>query len=119
MLLRLQAGCRTLLETEIAYVLFQAASGTRAMICTLSNVTSPGDEVIVLVGGTFAARWGEIATAYGLNVHVMNAHWRRGAVVEKVEESLQQWPKAEVIFHPWSESSTGVLNDMSEIGRRI
>ena len=32
---------------------------------------------------------------------------------------LKQWPNAQVIFHTWSESSTGVLNDMAEVGKLI
>ena len=37
----------------------------------------------------------------------------------EVEGALKQWPNAQVIFHTWSESSTGVLNDMAEIGKLV
>src|SRR5436190_24035415 len=83
------------------------------------NLTSPGEEVIVVVGGTFSTRWSDIANAYGLTVHTVDVDWRRGATPAEVAAGLKQWPNAQVILHTWSESSTGVLNDMSEIGKII
>jgi aspartate aminotransferase-like enzyme len=83
------------------------------------NLTSPGDEVIVIVGGTFAARWADIGNAFGLTVRTMEVDWRSGASLANVETALKQWPNAQVIFHTWSESSTGVLNDMAEAGKLI
>jgi aspartate aminotransferase-like enzyme len=83
------------------------------------NLTSPGEEIIVVVGGSFAGRWTDIAKAYGLTPHTVDVDWRRGASTAEVEGALKQWPNARVIFHTWSESSTGVLNDMAEIGRLV
>src|SRR3989442_15864940 len=79
------------------------------------NLTSLGEEVIVIVGGTFAKRWADIATAYGVSVHTTDVDWRRGATLAGVDRALKQWPNARVIFHTWSERLTGVLNDMAEI----
>jgi serine---pyruvate transaminase len=115
---KLEAGCRPLFGTG-GDVLFMASSGTGAMESAVVNLTSPGDEVIVVVGGTFAARWVEIARAYGIAVHTVDVDWRRGASAAEVEAALQEWPRAQVVFHTWSESSTGVLNDMSEIGKLV
>jgi aspartate aminotransferase-like enzyme len=83
------------------------------------NLTSPGEEVIVIVGGTFAARWSDIGNAFGLTVRIVDVDWRRGATLDEVEAGLKAWPNAHVIFHTWSESSTGVLNDMPEVGKLI
>jgi serine---pyruvate transaminase len=100
-------------------VLFMASSGTGAMESAIANLTSPGDEIIVLVGGVFAARWSQIAEAYGLTVRAVDVDWRSGATAAEIEGALNQWPKAEVVFHTWSESSTGVLNEMAKIGERV
>ena len=118
LLTRLEKGCRPLFGTT-GSVLFQASSGTGAMESAVVNLTSPGDEIIVVVGGTFAMRWADIANAYGLNAHIVEVDWRRGANVAELENALKQWPKAEVVFHTWSESSTGVLNDMPAIGKAV
>src|SRR5262245_23256935 len=114
----LEARCQPLFGTT-GDVLFLASSGTGAMESAVVNLTSPGDEVLVVVGGTFSARWVDIAKAYGLAVHTVEVDWRRGATSAEVENALKQWPNAQVVFHTWSESSTGVLNDMAEIGKLV
>ena len=118
LLSKLEAGCKPLLGTK-GDVIFLASSGTGAMESAVVNLTSPGDEVIVVIGGTFAIRWGEIAQAFGVSVRTVEADWRRGASVSEVGAALRQWPKAQVVFYTWSESSTGVLNDMAEIGTLV
>jgi len=118
LLSKLEMRSRPLFGTK-EDVLFLAASGTGAMECAVCNLTSPGDEIVVVVGGSFAARWVQIAEAYGLTVHQVDVDWRRGATLSEIERALSQWPKAQVVFHTWSESSTGVLNDMPEIGKLV
>ena len=118
LLARLEARTRPLFGTQ-GDVIFLASSGTGAMESALVNLTSPAEEVIVIVGGTFAVRWKDIARAYGVLVHVQEVDWRRGATLPEVAEALKQWPNARVVFHTWSESSTGVLNDMAEIGQLV
>jgi len=115
---RLETGCRPLFGTK-GDVIFIASSGTGAMESAVVNLTSPGDEIIVMVGGTFAARWADIGKAYGLAVRTADVEWRRGATLAEVEDALRRWPDAQIIFHTWSESSTGVLNDMTEIGKLV
>src|SRR6185295_17642859 len=119
LLAKLEKGCKPLFGTTTADVVFLASSGSGAMESAVVNMTSPGDEVIVVVGGTFAARWSDIGKAFGLTVRTVEVDWRRGATVAEVENGLKQWPNAQVVFHTWSESSTGVLNDMAEIGKTI
>src|SRR5215831_12972269 len=111
LLAKLEAGCRPLFGTN-GDVIFLASSGTGAMESAVVNLTSPGDEVIVVIGGTFATRWEDIAKAYGLNVRMVEVDWRQGATLADVGPALKQWPNAQVVFHTWSESSTGVLNEM-------
>src|SRR5262245_400610 len=118
LLAKLENNCRPLFGTK-GDVLFLASSGTGAMESAVVNLTSPGDEIIVIVGGTFATRWADIGNSYGLTVHAIDVDWRRGATFEEVEAGLNKWPKAGVVFHTWSESSTGVLNDMAEIGKLV
>src|SRR5262249_39013152 len=118
MLARLEEGCRPLFGTS-GDVIFLAASGTGAMESAITNLTSPGDEIIVVVGGTFAQRWADIANGYGLTVHVAETEWRRGATLENVRKAVERWPNAEVIFITWSESSTGVLIELDEIGKYV
>lgn len=118
LLLKLEAGCRPVFGTQ-GNVLFLASSGTGAMESAMCNLTSSGDEIIVVVGGTFAQRWTYIAEAYGLTVRIAEVDWRTGANLSDVEHALSQWPRAEIVFITWSESSTGVLIELSEIGKLV
>jgi aspartate aminotransferase-like enzyme len=118
LLAKLEAGCRPLFGTS-SDVLFLAASGTGAMESAIVNLTSPGDEILVVIGGTFSDRWKQIAEAYGLTVRVADVDWRTGATVADVQRALEQWPKVEVVFITWSESSTGVLIELDEIGKLV
>src|SRR5208282_1772049 len=91
LLAKLEAGCRTLFGSIVADVLFLAASGTGSMESAVVNLTSPGDEIIVVVGGTFSQRWGQIAEAYGLKVRTIDVDWRNGATLADVERGLAAW----------------------------
>jgi len=118
LLAKLEEGCRPLFGTQ-SDVLFLASSGTGAMESAITNLTSPGEEIIIVVGGTFSERWKNIADAYGLTSRILDVDWRRGASLADIEKGLQQWPNAKVIFITWSESSTGVLIDLSAIGKLV
>jgi len=115
---RLDAGCRPLFGTT-SDVVFLSASGTGIMESAIVNLTSPGDEVIVVAGGAFAERWTHIAKAFGLLVRQIDADWRIGITTSQMKETLDKWPNAKVIFLTWSESSTGVLIDLDEIGKMV
>ena len=115
---RLEAGCRPLFGTS-SDVIFLSASGSGTMESAMVNLTSPGDEVLVAVGGTFAERWSHIAKAFGLTIRTIETDWRTGVSVQQVKHALEQWPEARVVFLTWSESSTGVLIDLDEIGKLV
>src|SRR5918992_4256729 len=52
-----------------------AANGHGAWEAALCNVLSPGDRLLVLESGQFAAAWGEMATKLGVAVEVLNGDW--------------------------------------------
>src|SRR5438046_10473785 len=54
-------------------VLVLASSGTGAMEGSVSNLTSPGDKVLVLTSGKFGERWRDWAKAFGSGVEVTRA----------------------------------------------
>ena len=115
---RLEAGCRPLFGTS-ADIIFLAASGSGTMESAIVNLTSPGDEILVVVGGTFAERWSHISKAFGLTARIVEADWRTGVSTPQVKHALEQWPLAKIVFLTWSESSTGVLIDLDEIGKLV
>lgn len=105
--------------TDSARILFLSACGTGAMESAMVNLTSPGQEIIVMVGGAFAERWVAIGKAFGLTVHAAEVDWRYGATARDTIQAMECWPAADVVFVTWSESSTGVLIDLPEMGRAV
>src|SRR5207245_10842720 len=53
-------------------VLILASSGTGAMEASVSNLTSPGDKILVLTAGKFGERWRDLAKAFGCSVEVLS-----------------------------------------------
>ena len=54
-------------------VLVLASSGTGVMEGAVSNLTSPGDRVLVLSAGNFGERWRDLAKAFGCAVEIVSA----------------------------------------------
>ncbi len=71
-------------------VLFLPSSGTGAMESAVVNLTSPAEEIIVMVGGAFAERWVKIGRAFGLRVHAAEVDWRVGASVDNVRSAMDK-----------------------------
>jgi aspartate aminotransferase-like enzyme len=98
-------------------VLMLAASGTGAMEGSVTNLFSPGDEVLVINGGKFGERWTKIAKAYGLNATELKVEWGRSAKVEDVRRILDERPAIRGVLVQASETSTGALHPTEELAR--
>src|SRR3954454_14377660 len=53
------------------------ANGHGAWEAVLSNLLSRGDKILVLESGRFAANWGAVAAAMGIDVESIKGDWRR------------------------------------------
>lgn len=113
---RVEAGLKKLFETE-GDVLIIAGTGTAAMESAVSNLTSPGEEVIVLNGGKFGERWLELAHAFGARPHEVKYPYGKGVLPEALDDALAANPGAKVVFATQNESSTAVLNDIEALAR--
>src|SRR5580698_8982852 len=87
-------------------VILLACSGTGAMEASVSNLTSPGDRVLVLTAGKFGERWVSLAKAFGCEVDVVSAPYGQTFDLEEVRKALKMETRA--VFMQATESSTGV-----------
>jgi aspartate aminotransferase-like enzyme len=108
-LAEVQEGLRELFGTA-EDVLVLAASGTGAMESAVTNLCSPGDEVLVVNGGKFGERWTKICRTYGVTVHEIVVEWGRAVEPAAVRAALDAHPKARALFVQASETSTTVLH---------
>src|ERR1700704_2952409 len=85
-------------------VLILSASGTGAMEASVSNLTSPGDRVLVLTAGKFGERWSGITKAFGCHVDVVEKPYGQTFDLEEVRKALKIETRA--IFMQATETST-------------
>ncbi len=98
-------------------VLLLASSGTGAMEAAVSNLTSPGDRVLVLSAGKFGERWEALTKAFGCQVDLVSAPYGETLAPSEVKKALR--PETKAVFVQATESSTGVRHDIQGIGRLL
>jgi aspartate aminotransferase-like enzyme len=102
-----------------ALPLILSSSGTGALEAGLTNLTSEGDEVLVVDGGKFGNRWKQLAETYGLKVHSINLEWGTTLDPKQIEASLKDNPGIKAVFFQANETSTGVHYDVEKIATSI
>ncbi len=100
-------------------VLLFAASGTGAMEAAVVNTLSQGDHAVVIRGGKFGERWGELCEAYGVNAINIDVEWGRAVEPSTVESVLKQNPATRAVFATLCETSTCVRTDIAALGRAV
>jgi aspartate aminotransferase-like enzyme len=98
-------------------VLMLSSSGTGAMDAAISNLFSPGDEVIAINGGKFGERWGQIAEAYGLKVHWIKIEWGTAVNPNAVEKILKANPAIRGVLSQASETSTTASHPIEKLAK--
>ena len=98
-------------------VLVLACSGTGVMEASVSNLTSPGDKVLVLTAGKFGERWTGLAKAFGCNVEVFSAPYGETFSLDDIRAKLT--PDVRAVFVQATESSTGVRHDIEGIAKIV
>ena len=96
-------------------VLILAASGSGAMEASVSNLTSPGDKVMVLSAGKFGERWRDIAKAFGCEIELLSAPYGETFDLNEVKAKLAG---ARVLYMQGTETSTGARHDVEGIASR-
>ena len=98
-------------------VLLLASSGTGAMEASVSNLTSPGDRVLVLSAGKFGERWEALAKAFGCQVDLVSVPYGESFSLDEVKRALRDDTRA--VFVQATESSTGARHDIQGIARLL
>jgi aspartate aminotransferase-like enzyme len=98
-------------------VLILASSGTGAMEGSVSNLTSPGDKVLVLTAGKFGERWRDLAKAFGCVVDVLSAPYGETLSLDDIQPRLT--PDVRAVYVQATESSTGARHDVKGIAKLV
>ena len=98
-------------------VVVLSSSGTGAMEAAVSNLTSPGDRILVLSAGKFGERWAALGKAFGCAVEVVSKPYGTTFTVEEIKAELKLETRA--VFVQANETSTGTRHDVQAIGQLL
>jgi aspartate aminotransferase-like enzyme len=93
-------------------VLVYTASGTGGMESAVSNLTRPGDRVVVVSAGHFGERWLALTENFGCEVEPVVYEWGESPSPDDLRSRLAELGGAKVVFLTHSETSTGVVADV-------
>ncbi len=110
----IREGLKYLFQTKNEVLIF-TSSGTGAMEGAVSNILSKGDKAIVVRGGKFGERWGEICKAYGIEFIPIDVEWGRAVDPKGIKELLESDPSIRAVYTQASETSTGVRHPIQAI----
>ncbi|HPS19857.1 MAG TPA: alanine--glyoxylate aminotransferase family protein [Candidatus Omnitrophota bacterium] len=100
-------------------VLMLSSSGTGAMETSVVNLLSKGDKALIIRGGKFGERFGEICKAYGVETVDYNVTYGDAPDANVVADLLNKNPEIKVVFSTLCETSTGVVADIKAIGQVV
>ena len=98
-------------------VLLLSCSGTGAMEASVSNLTSPGDKVLVLTAGKFGERWTGLAKAFGCEPDVVTVPYGETFDLAAVKAALK--PEHTAVYLQATETSTAVRHDVEAIAKLV
>jgi len=111
-------GLKVLFQTKNEVLIF-TSSGTGAMEASVSNLLSRGDKALVVRGGKFGERWGEICKAYGIEFIPIDVEWGRAVEPGRIQEVLASDRSIRAVYIQATETSTGVVHPMKEIAEIV
>jgi len=95
------------------------SSGTGAMEAAVTNSFSRGDKVLVASAGNFGERFKKISSIFNLEVISLDYEWGDTVDPADIKKVLDENPDVKGVMVQLSETSTGALNDIKEIGNIV
>jgi aspartate aminotransferase-like enzyme len=110
-------NAKKIFETK-SDVFVLTASGTGGVEAAASNLTMPGDSVLVPMCGLFGERMADAFEAYGGHVIRAKLENGQGPNPEAVKKLLDEHGHVDIVAFPYNETSTGIISqNVKEIAR--
>lgn len=97
-------------------VIIMTTSGTGAMEASVINLFKSREKVLVINTGFFGERYTQITNIYNLEVIELKYQWGRSYNLNEIKETIRNNPDLKGIFVTHNETSTGVCNNIKDIG---
>lgn len=94
-----------------------AGSGSAGMEAGLTSLLEPGDKVVICSYGYFCERMVMMAERVGAEVVPLRSEWGRAIDPELLRQALSQHPKVKLVTAIHAETSTGVLQPLTELSK--
>ncbi len=98
-------------------VVILSSSGTGAMEAAMSNLTSPGDRILVLSAGKFGERWAALGKAFGCAVDTLTKPYGETFDLDEIKAALKLETRA--VFMQSNETSTGTKHDVQAVAELL
>jgi aspartate aminotransferase-like enzyme len=96
-------------------VFFWPGTGSAGWEIAIVNLLSPGDQVVVTVGGDFGVRWAKVAENLGLKVERVVVEWGQAVTPDLLEAGIARAGNVKAVLLTHNETSTGVTNPLPEL----
>ncbi|MBM3264389.1 MAG: alanine--glyoxylate aminotransferase family protein [candidate division Zixibacteria bacterium] len=110
---------KKLLHAEQGDVTLMLGTATYGLEAAIWNAIEPGDTVITANTGVFGHLQTDIAQAAGANVIELPVTPGQAVRPEAVEQALKEHPETKLVGIVYSDTSTGVLSPVWDIGRVV
>jgi len=91
------------------------ATGRGALEAAVTNLLSPGDEVVAVCNGLFGEMWAGIAERFEIGVHRVCCGWGAPADPAEIGDALASHRRSRAVILAHSDTSTGALNNIAAI----
>ena len=98
-----------------ADVLIWPGSGSAGWEIAITNLLSPGDDVVITICGDFGERMARAANRLGLNVTRVDKPWGEPVLPDDLAAALERTPRAKAALITHNETSTGVANPLADL----
>ncbi len=105
-------------ENEYTDVLLQG-SGTYCVEATIGAAVGPNDKLLILANGAYGKRMAEIARYYHIDHVLVSLHETELITGEVARKALEENPGITHLSMVHSETTTGLLNPIEEVGEVI
>lgn len=101
---------------DFYYSVIVSGSGTASNETVLSSIFAPGEEALLIHNGMFGERLLEIIEKYEIPMVDAAFPWAQYPDLNVVERLMAENPRVKVVAMVFHETSTGMINPVSEVG---
>lgn len=108
---------KRVVQSENIYLAAYIANGHGAWEAALTNLFSPGDLILVISTGIFAAGWAGFADALGIQTEVMEFGFRNDIDTERLAERLEEDKDGQIkaVLTVHVDTASSVRNDIQSL----